>query len=286
VRAIKEMGVTRLSLGIENFDDRILELNGRAHRSREIARAWEWASAVGFDQLNVDLIAGMVEETAENWLACVERTIALSPDSVTIYQMEIPFNTTIYREMKAAGQLRAPVADWDTKRAWVAFAFQELERAGYTVASAYTAVKDPRRTRFLYRDRLWEGADLIPLGVASFGHVGGVHFQNEHDQGPYLERVERGELPLSRAMRPTDEERLIREMVLQMKLGRVSRAYFRSKFGVEIAERFAGPLGRLAGEGLLSVDPEWIRYSREGLLQVDSLLPEFFLPQHQGARYA
>ena len=64
--AIKEIGVTRLSLGIENFDDRILEINGRAHRSKEVWKAFERARAEGFDQINIDLIAGMLEETEEN----------------------------------------------------------------------------------------------------------------------------------------------------------------------------------------------------------------------------
>ena len=57
-------------------------------------------------------------------------------------------------------------------------AFEALEAAGYHVGSAYTAVKDPAKTTFVYRDRLWEGADLVGLGVASFGHVNGVHLQN------------------------------------------------------------------------------------------------------------
>src|SRR5205085_11981214 len=92
--AIRRVGVTRLSLGVENFDDRILELNGRAHRSAEIAQAYRAARKLAFPQINVDLIAGMLGETEENWQACVRKTIELDPDSVTIYQMELPFNTT------------------------------------------------------------------------------------------------------------------------------------------------------------------------------------------------
>jgi oxygen-independent coproporphyrinogen-3 oxidase len=285
LRAIREMGVTRLSLGIENFDDHILEINGRAHRSGEIGRAYEYARSINFPQINIDLIAGMVEETEANWQKCVEKTIALAPDSVTIYQMEIPFNTTIYKEMKEAGKLIAPVADWDTKRRWVDEAFTALERAGYEISSAYTAVKKAR-TKFLYRDLLWEGADLLGTGVASFGHIGGVHYQNQHNLPQYLDGVERGELPVYRALRITDEERLVREMILQMKLGHISRRYFQDKFGVDITEKFAAPLRRLAKAGWLKVAGDEIRYSRDGLLRVDSLLPEFFLPAHQHARYA
>src|SRR5437899_1845600 len=94
LKAIRKMGVTRLSLGVENFDDRILELNGRAHRSPEIETSYRYARALDFPQINIDLIAGMLGETEDNWRRNIERTVALEPDSVTIYQMELPYNTT------------------------------------------------------------------------------------------------------------------------------------------------------------------------------------------------
>jgi oxygen-independent coproporphyrinogen-3 oxidase len=98
LRAIRGLGTTRLSLGVENFDDRLLERNGRAHRSGEIFKAYETARGLGFPQINIDLIAGMLGETDANWEACVRRTLELEPDSITIYQMELPFNTAISRD--------------------------------------------------------------------------------------------------------------------------------------------------------------------------------------------
>jgi len=228
----------------------------------------------------------MVGETEENWRECVRKTIAMSPDSVTVYQMEVPFNTTLSKEMRVLGQGVAPVANWPTKRHWVDYAFAEMEKAGYTIASAYTAVKDPTRTRFLYRDLLWTGADMIGLGVASFSHVNGTHFQNEHDWDPYIGRVHQGILPILRALTPTEEERMIREFILQMKLGHVHGEYFQRKFGVDVRQRFAASLDHLKEEGLLRMDAENLLLNRAGLLQVDRLLCEFFLPQHRGVRYA
>ena len=286
LKAIREMGVTRLSLGVENFDDHILEINGRAHHSKEIARAYSYARELGFPQINIDLIAGMVEETEANWKENVRKTIEMAPDSVTIYQMEVPYNTTIYQEMKAAGKLTAPVADWETKRGWVAEAFAELEKAGYTVGSAYTAVKNKETTKFFYRDRLWAGADLLGLGVASFGHLQGTHYQNQHDFEPYVKALHAGQLPVYRAMTPTEDERLIREFILQLKLGRTSCDYFQKKFGVDVRQRFAQPLRALQDWGFGKVEGDAVVLNRDGLLQVDRLLHEFFLPEHKNARYA
>lgn len=286
LEAIKEIGVTRLSLGIENFDEHILEINGRAHRSKEVDRAYSYAREVGFEQINIDLIAGMLDETDDNWKRCIDKTIEIAPECVTIYEMEIPFNTTIYKRMQEDGKLIAPVADWRTKRAWVDYAFSKLEDAGYTITSAYTAVKNPEKTKFVYRDKLWAGADLLSLGVASFGHIGGTHYQNQHDFDPYLLALDKGELPVYRALTPSDEERFIRELILQMKLGKVSRAYFKDKFGHDIVEHFAKPISILKAWGYLTVEGDNVCINREGLLQVDRLLHEFFLPEHRDTRYA
>jgi oxygen-independent coproporphyrinogen-3 oxidase len=285
--AIRDLGVTRLSLGVENFDDRILDLNGRAHRSPEIEQAYRASRALGFPQINIDLIAGMLGETDENWRACIGKTLALEPDSVTIYQMELPFNTTISKDLLKGTQLFAePVVNWPTKRRWVQEAFDALERAGYHVGSAYTAVKDPSRTKFVYRDRLWQGADMAGLGVASFGHINGVHMQNMDTWETYSAGIEAGDLPLRRAYRPTLEERMIRELVLQLKLGRVRPSYFASKYHVDILERFRDQFASLDAEGYLkTAGGDLVELTRDGLLRVDVLLPRFFLPEHAGIRY-
>jgi oxygen-independent coproporphyrinogen-3 oxidase len=285
--AIRRMGVTRLSLGVENFDDRILEINGRAHRSPEIETAYRFARSLEFPQINIDLIAGMLGETEENWKRNVEKTVALQPDSVTIYQMELPYNTTISKDiLQKTGQITGSLAGWDTKRRWVSEAFEALERAGYHVGSAYTAVMDPSRPHFVYLDRLWQGADMAGLGVASFGHVNGVHIQNKDTWETYSEAVLRGELPLGRAYRPTPEERMRREFVLQLKLGRLRPAYFAEKYGADVLSTFSAQIAALRSEGYVDeATAERLALTREGLMRVDSLLPRFFLPQHTNIRY-
>jgi oxygen-independent coproporphyrinogen-3 oxidase len=287
ISAIRKMGVTRLSLGVENFDDRVLEINGRAHRSPEIEVAYRFARKVAFPQINIDLIAGMLGETEDNWQRCIEKTIALDPDSVTIYQMELPYNTTISKDLlQKTGQMQGSLADWATKRRWVQEAFAALERAGYSIGSAYTAVKDPAKTTFLYRDRLWQGADMAGLGVASFGHINGVHVQNKDTWETYSDAIDRGELPLARAYRPTDDERMRRELVLQLKKGRLEPAYFARKYGVDIIQDFQTQWAGLRAEGYLAdATADLVALTRDGLMRVDSLLPRFFRPEHTNIRY-
>ena len=283
IQVIKKIGVTRLSLGVEHFDNHVLEINGRAHRSAEIFRAYEYARTASFSQINIDLIAGMVGETEKKWQETVKQALLLEPDSLTVYQMEVPYNTAIYKTMKLSGKKIAPIADWPTKRGWTNYAFEEFEKAGYTVNSGYTAVRNPSRTRFVYRDQLWKGADLIGVGVASFGHIQGIHYQNEQNFESYDKKIATREVPAYKTLALTQEERLIRELILQLKLGHVSRCYFQKKFQIEIYQRFSRQLHLLRKAGLLNWDKENLTLTRLGLLQVDFILPEFFLPRHRNA---
>jgi oxygen-independent coproporphyrinogen-3 oxidase len=146
-------------------------------------------------------------------------------------------------------------------------------------------VKNPERDHFVYRDSVWRGADLLATGVASFGHLQGVHYQNLDQLEDYLQSLEAGKLPLQRAMRPTPHQLLIREMVLQLKEGQISAAPFREKFGVDILEEFAEPLRRQEAAGYLEIRGDLIRTTRKGLLQVDTLLTEYFEPAHRSVRY-
>ncbi|HET8674672.1 MAG TPA: coproporphyrinogen-III oxidase family protein [Blastocatellia bacterium] len=284
LETLKAIGVTRLSLGIEHFDDRILEANGRAHLSAEVYRAYEWAREVDFPQINIDLIAGMMGESEELWRETVRRAIELEPDSVTIYQMELPYNTVISQEMINKG-LSSPIADWPTKRRWVSYAFDEFQQRGYRAASAYTLATTKKPCRFIYTDALWHGGDMIGLGVSSFSHFGGVNYQNAHRIEEYLRVLDTDELQLWRAIRLTAEQRLIREMILQLKTGRLDTDYFSRKFGVDIWAEFAPQFNRLGEEGMLEREAEKIELTRRGLLEVDHFLSDFFEPQLRSVRY-
>lgn len=285
LQTIKQIGVTRLSLGVEHFDDEILSTNGRAHKSPEIIRAYNWARETGFKQINIDLIAGMLGETDDKWKYAVEKALELDPDSLTIYQMEVPFNSKIAKETLAHGEQESPIASWAQKRAWVDYAFKQFEAAGYVVSSGYTVVKPERHAGFVYRDSLWHGADLVGTGVASFGHFQGVHYQNVDTWEQYISKLDAGELPVNRALPITDHQRLIREMILQLKTGHLDAGYFRQKFGEEITQAFAGAYDSLVQEGCLTIEGDDIRLTRDGLLRVDSLLPRFFESQFQNVRY-
>jgi oxygen-independent coproporphyrinogen III oxidase len=287
LETLRAHGITRLSLGVENFKPEILQYNGRAHLEDEIYRAFGWARELGFPQINLDLIAGMVGEDWDNWKRCVAKTIELAPDCVTVYQMELPYNTVFSKELKVIGadEPALAVADWPTKRAWVKYAFDEFLKAGYDISSATTVVKNKAKTKFVYREALWRGADMFGTGVASFGHVGGVHIQNVDTWEAYIEKLQKGELPLGRAFPTTERDRLVREVVLLLKTGHLDVRYFRDKYGVDVRDTFRAAFDQLTAEGWLTVGETSIDCKPDGLIQIDRHLPALFDPQYVSSRY-
>ena len=285
LETLKAIGVTRLSLGIEHFDDEILAANGRAHLSPEIYRAYQWAREVDFPQVNIDLIAGMMGETEEKWHEAVRRAIELQPDSVTIYQMELPYNTTISRDILKKG-IESPIAGWTEKRRWLDYAFEQFLAHDYEIAGSDIVATKKKTCRFTYRDALWHGGDMIGIGVSSFSHFGGVNFQNAHNFEEYVRILNQDRLPLLRAVSLTPKQRLIREMVLQLKTGALDLGYFSKKFGVDVWNEFRPVYEGLEEKSLLERQNGDILLTRRGHLEVDSFLPDFFEPELRTVRYA
>ena len=116
--------------------------------------------------------------------------------------------------------------------------------------------------------------------------LGGVHLQNLDTWDAYRAAIDAGRLPIGRSYRPSPDERLIREVVLQLKRGAIRPAYFQEKFGVDVTERFSAVWASIDQDGwLAALGRDRIALTRQGLLRVDMLLHRFFLPEHRGVRY-
>jgi oxygen-independent coproporphyrinogen-3 oxidase len=165
-------------------------------------------------------------------------------------------------------------------------AFNMCEEAGYVIGSGYMAIRNPEWWRFVYTvENFWHGADLLALGETSFGHIQGVHYQNADTFERYTRLLAENHLPLRRALKLSSEHKLRREVILLLKTGQLDGGYFRKKFGVELLDHFEPQFEQLLQQGLVQIEGDQIRLTRDALLRVDSLLPTFYLPEHVGIRY-
>jgi oxygen-independent coproporphyrinogen-3 oxidase len=273
-------GVNRISLGVQQLDDEVLRLSGRIHLVADVERAWNEIRAFDFAEVNFDLIAGLPGQTDASFVDGLKRAIALDPDCITIYQLEVPGNTPLFRSLGDEHALKA-LADWETKRQRVVTAFRILQEHGYESRNAYSAVRHSRHPRFVYTEDQYHGADLVGIGLSSFSYVAGTHYQNTTSVREYSALIDGGQLPAVRSYVLSSEERMIREFILQLKLGSVRREHFRHKFAADPVERFAFQLRQLEASGLIAIDETSIGLTAVGLVRVDRLLPAFYLEEHQ-----
>lgn len=126
---------------------------------------------------------------------------------------------------------------------------------------------------------------MLGLGVAAFSYFQGVHYQNAVTLEKYSQAVEQRSLPVKRLYCLSERDRLVRELVLQLKLGRVSIEAFRKKFGVDLREAFAGPLQWSSEQRWLTISDSAIALTTEGLLNADWLVRQFYDPAFQHLRY-
>lgn len=284
-RALKDGGVTRLSLGIQQLNDDVLRGSGRIHLVADAERAYQTVRHVGFDQVNLDLMVGMPGETEATFMGSLAQVVKLAPDSITLYQTEIPHNTPLFRSIRDGHQDSAEL-DWAVKHDRLKRAFAYVEGNGYARRSAYTAVRDPRTVRFNYQDLQYHGADLLGLGASAFSYLGGVHHQNLASLDTYMETVASEKPPLFRAHVLTACERMIREFILQMKLGEVDLGRLSARYGESEIQHFHDTLTLHAREGWLAFDDNQVRLTLDGLARVDRLLPAYYLSLHRGSRYS
>jgi oxygen-independent coproporphyrinogen III oxidase len=281
---LKRLGVTRLSLGFQSLNDEVLRRSGRETRVGDCLRAFHQAREAGFDEINIDLLAGLPGETSATWKRTIDQVLELIPDCITIYQLELTHNSALYASIKAGREVALPT--WTDKCNWTDIAFKMCEGSGYAIGSGYMAIRNPQRWRFVYTvENFWHGADLLALGETSFGHIQGVHYQNTDTFDRYTEMLGANHLPLRRAFKLTPEHKLRRELILLLKTGALDPAYFRKKFGVELLDHFEPQFEQLLKGNCVEIEGDQIRLTREALLRVDQLLPMFYLPEHIGIRY-
>ncbi|MBI3461865.1 MAG: hypothetical protein HY000_02230, partial [Planctomycetes bacterium] len=227
----------------------------------------------------------LVGQSEAGFRSSLERVLRMGPDSITVYQLEVPQYTPLYQAIDRR-ELRGNLPTWGEKRAMLAYAFKRMEEEGYALRSAYAAARNGPHRRFAYQVEQYQGADLVGIGASSFSYVGGVHYQNHSSLEEWIGDVRGGRLPAVRAYVLSPAERLRREFVLQLKLGSVDLARLNQKFGAKVSTLFAEPLTDLARRGWLIFDDGRVTLTRAGLLRVDRLLPAFYLPEHRDIRYS
>jgi putative oxygen-independent coproporphyrinogen III oxidase len=285
IACLRDIGVTRLSLGVQSFDAGILTKNGRSHGVEQALQSIRLARHAGFPVINVDLMSGMVDETAGTWRRTLDTVVDLQAEHVSIYRMEVYKNTLLYTAGYTGPGVGGIPTDSEELALWMQ-AVETLEAAGYTQLTGHAFARRPehRHTQIAH---LWTRAgEMLGTGVSAYSFYNGCLFQNTADWDEYVSRSARGESAIGRGRRLTSRERMARDMVLGLKFLRLDRRIFRARHGFDPSDLYPTELSWLERRGLLEVTDDVLALTRLARPFVETICSLFYLPHHADQRFA
>lgn len=268
-------GVNRLSFGVQTFDDALLRRIGRIHTAAEACAAVRQARAAGFRNLSLDLMYGLPGQTRAGLEASVQQALALAPQHISIYGLQVEEGTAFARA-QAAGRLALP-SDEESE-AMYDYMTTALPAAGY----ARYEISNFARPGFESRHNLgyWQDVPYLGVGAAAHSYLDGQRYENPRGIEEYLAalresgRARREEEPLTRA---TSMEEFA---FLALRTARgIDRARFAARFGCALASVYADAIARMRARGFLEEDAQGVRLTPLGMKYGNWVFEAFLLDE-------
>ncbi len=261
---LKEMGVNRISMGVQSLADEIIKQSKRQDTEAKVLRAIEITRGTGA-QVNIDLMSGLAGESDETWQYTVEQALATGVESITIYKTDLHANSQYYKDLREEA-IHLPSDEEELQ--FMQYALDRFSSADYHPWSFFTFTKHGEY-RHVHATSNWQGNDCHAFGTSAFGHCGGWLYQNSNDVNRYQEMVENGELPINRGHRLSSLDHVIRSVVLGMKLVEFDLAAFRQRHGFRLAALCGETMAAMREEGYIEYDQDVIRLTAKGMLHGD-----------------
>ncbi|MCS7179212.1 MAG: radical SAM family heme chaperone HemW [Anaerolineae bacterium] len=272
LRAVRELGVNRLSLGVQSAHADELHLLGRQHTWEDAMKAVADARAAGLENVNLDLIYGLPGQTLARWKETLEAALSLDPDHLSLYALTVEEGTPL-EEQVVRGALPPP--DDDRTAEMYEWAETRLAQAGYIHYELSNWARSDRY--FCQHNRIyWRNEPYLGLGAGASSWWGGRRWTNVRHPREYIRRLKTGQ-PIGEEMEVISRQLEMGEtMLMGLRLMEgVSDARFRARFGVGLGEAFGAELTRLAAQGLLEWDGKTARLTPRGRLLGNWVFREF-----------
>lgn len=268
VNLLAEKGVTRLSLGVQSFNDSKLKMLERDHTAEEACRAVELAREAGIEPA-IDLIFAAPRETLEDWLADLDAALQLRPQHVSTYGLTYEKGTSFWSRRRH-GDL-SELGD-ELQRTMYEAAIDRLEQAGLEHYEVSNFACPGKRSR--HNEAYWTGRSWHAAGPGAARYVDGVRETNHRSTTTWLKRLETGESPVAEREALTPEQRARERLVFGLRrLEGVPREVFLEETGYDLDQLGGRELRSFVEEGMLADEGKVVRLTREGLLLSDALWP-------------
>jgi oxygen-independent coproporphyrinogen-3 oxidase len=268
---LRALGINRLSYGVQSFADEELTMIGRTHNAAEAREAVALARAAGFDNVSIDLIAGLPEQRMETWRRNLDEAFALAPDHLSVYLLELYQDAPLLHRIKR-GELRA-IDDEQTVEMYFALV-DEAARRGYGHYELSNWALPGRASR--HNLKYWSGAPYAAFGVSAAGYDGRSRWSNTRQIHEYLARVERGESPVAERIELDDDDRQSEALFLGLRLQEgIDLDAHDERFRVDVLAKYGDDLDRLFEAGLIELNDRRLRISRAGKVLANEVFAVF-----------
>jgi oxygen-independent coproporphyrinogen-3 oxidase len=264
-------GVNRLSLGVQSFRQEELQRLGRIHGAGQARRAVSAARAAGFGNLSLDLMMWLPEQTVPQWLESVDEAVALGPEHLSLYMLELYPNAPLREAMARASWSLAP--DDDAAEMYEA-AMDRLEGAGYRQYEISNVARPGRESR--HNLKYWTDGEWLGFGPGAHSTLAGSRWKNVSATEDYVARLAGG-LTLETERRDlTADERWQEALITGLRLrAGISVRAIAATYGLDLDARFGTELQRFLEAGVAARDGDRLRLTRRGMLLANEVLRVF-----------
>ena len=272
IEVLKQSAVNRVSLGVQTFNDKQLKQIGRSHNEAQIYDTIASLKEAGFDNISIDLIDTLPDQTMSDVKENVAKALALDIPHLSLYSLILEHHTVFMNKMRR-GKLNLPQEDLEAEM--FDYIITELEKNGFEhyEISNFTKPGFESRHNLMY----WDNAEYYGVGAGASGYIAGVRYRNQGPIQHYLKAVSEGNARLSEEVL-TKEEMMEEELFLGLrKKSGVSIAKFEERFGISFEERYGQVVAELRQQGLLVPDDEMIRMTKKGLFLGDTVAEKFII---------
>lgn len=277
--SVKALGINRLSIGMQSANAHELELFARRHDSEKVVEAVAAARAGGFDNLNLDLIYGIPDQTLEGWKTSLEKMLTLQPEHVSLYALGLEEGTS----MKAwVDNGKVPTPDDDLAADMYEMASDVLEAAGYEQYEISNWAKPGYECR--HNLQYWRNLPYPGLGPGAHGLADGVRYSTILSPQRYIRALRQVEGSFEFPRTPALDQltalnrdaEIADTLLMGLRLTKegINRQAFANRFGIELVELHRPLLDKFAGYGLLDIDEQRVRITRQGRLLSNMIFRE------------
>ena len=269
LQAYREIGINRLSIGLQSPQDRELKILGRIHNYEQFLETYQEARAVGFDNINIDLMSAIPDQTYEGWVKNLRTVAELEPEHISAYSLIVEEGTPF-----AARKLNLP--DEDTEYNMYEATAQILKEYGFEQYEISNYARKGRKCR--HNVGYWTRQDYLGFGLGASSLYGKERFANTADMKKYLENSRNPEKIREKEPSLTREDEMAEFMFLGLRMTKgISKVDFQRCFGCTIESVYGEVLEKYESMGLLLEQDGRIFLSREGIHVSNSIMAEFLL---------